>query len=440
MRTLWPQLHPCSNPRTSLYTIPQCVHPRVGAFLVRGYKGDRHSATLLPPNSTENDRRLSPDQDLNLIMADADHILDTSDIMALVVKEMDLNSILNARAVCKSWRRFVQDANLNPLEAGCSEQQRKLGLENQQRMEAAFAQENQVWTAAHTAKLAQHLTKQQAITGEIRHKLVNWLIEVHFKNNSGVECCLYLTIQLLDLFLANDEVARNEFQTLGVAAFKLACNYTKASCFSLSKLSFITDYSSTEEDITAMEQKIVDKLQQHIADPNPIDFLLRFSQAANLEFTKDIKNRYSKPSSIMLYFIDMALLNETLAHTRRSLIAAAAIMCTLRVLGKGDWSETLRLYTTYTRETVAALANMLIENGRVCTVLADTLVANGGVFTAQPKTQIAHDRAGITWAITIKYTSERLGGKGNVFDSSGKALNNGCLHMLCDCYEIFWKQ
>lgn len=373
-------------------------------------------------------------------MADADHILNTSDIMALVMKEMDLNTILNARAVCKSWRRFVQDANLNPLEAGCSEQQRKLGLENQQRMEAGFAQESQVWTTAHTAELAQYLTNQKAITGEMRHNLVNWLIEVHFKTCWGAESCLYLTIQLLDLFLANNEVARNEFQTLGVAAFKLACNYTNASCLCLSDLSYITDYSSTEEDITAMEKKIVNKLQEHEDDPNPIVFLPRFAWAANLEFTKDIENKYSKSSSIMLYFIDMALLNETLAHTRRSLIAAAVIMCTLRVLGQSDWSETLRLYTTYTRETVAALANTLIENGRVCTALADTLVANGGVFTAQPKTQIALDRAGITWAIKIKYTSERLGGKGDAFDSSGEALNNGCLHMLCDCYETYCLQ
>ena len=369
--------------------------------------------------------------------APATSVLQLDETIAMILKYMDLRNATKARAVCQSWLRLVKEADLEPLEAGCSKQQRKLGLENQQRLEAALALKNQVWTAAHTAKLALHLTNQQAITGEMRHKLVNWLIEVHFKCCWGVESCLYLTMQLLDLFLANNAVARNKFQTLGVVAFKVACDYTKVSCYSLFELSWITDHSSTETDITAMEKKIRTMLQKHENGPNPIDFLPRFSQAANLEFTKDTNNGYNKSSSIMLYFIDMALLNETLAHTRPSLIAAAAIMCTLRVLGRSDWSEKLRHYTTYTRETVAALADTLIANGRVCTALADTLVAKSGVFTAEPKTQTAHDRAGITSAIKIKYTSKRLGGVGDVLDSTGKALNDGCLHMLGDCYETY---
>jgi len=141
----------------------------------------------------------------------------------------------------------------------------------------------------------------------------------------------------------------------------------------------------------------------------------------------------------MLYFIDMALLNETFAHHRPSLIAAAAIMCSLRVLARSDWSEKLRLYTTYTRETVAALADTLIANGRICIALADTLVANGGVFTALANTQVAHERAGITGAIKIKYTSKRFGGVGDVLDSNGKYLNDGCLHMLKDSYDNYLK-
>ena len=112
----------------------------------------------------------------------------------------------------------------------------------------------------------------------------------------------------------------------------------------------------------------------------------------------------------MLYFIDMALLNKTLVHTRPSLIAAVAIMCTLRVLGRSNWSAQLKHYTTYTHETMAALADTLIANGVVCSALLDN-------------TQIANGRARITWAIKNKYTSQRLGGVGDQVD-------DGCLHIL----------
>ena len=42
-----------------------------------------------------------------------------------------------------------------------------------------------------------------------------------------------------------------------------------------------------------------------------------------LESTKRTNQQYTKSYSMTLYFIDMAFLDETLAHTRPSLIAAA---------------------------------------------------------------------------------------------------------------------
>ncbi len=163
--------------------------------------------------------------------AAANSILLSGDIMALVTKEMDMTTAMKARAVCKSWRRFVKEADLEPLETGASEQEKALGREGQQHLEEALALENQVWTPQHTAKIAQHLTHQQEvlaspfspltapfspfvrvsevartndmdawrqITAEMRRTLVNWLIEVHFKFRFR-EPCLHLTIQLVCL-------------------------------------------------------------------------------------------------------------------------------------------------------------------------------------------------------------------------------------------------
>ena len=80
-----------------------------------------------------------------------------------MTKHMDLRTAMNARAVCTSWRRHVKEAELEPLEAGCSAQEIALGKEGQQHLEEALQLEKQVWTPQHTASIAQHLSKQTEV-------------------------------------------------------------------------------------------------------------------------------------------------------------------------------------------------------------------------------------------------------------------------------------
>jgi hypothetical protein len=87
-------------------------------------------------------------------------------------------------------------------------------------------------------------------------------------------------------------------------------------------------------------------------------------------------------------------------------------MCTLRALGRSDWSVQLEHYTTYARKTVAALADKLIANGR----------ASSTIVLHRPS------------SIVPKYTSWRLGGYGDEMGADGKTHNHGCLHMLDNYY------
>jgi G2/mitotic-specific cyclin 1/2 len=332
----------------------------------------------------------------------------SADSMALVIEEMDLKTAMKARAVCKSWRTVVKEAGLEPLEAGCTMQQVVLGLESQKRLEQALTQENEVYTPAYTAKLTEYLAKQTEITAKMRHNLVNWLIEIHFKFKRHNEASLYLSIKLVDLFLAYNEVTSEIFQNVGVSAFRLACMREEKSYPNIFDLSHITAGSSTKDQIIEMQEKIFKQFEDNLEHPNPANYLDRFSKAAKLNFTKSSDTKYSKDYSTALYFIDIALLDATLVTTRPSLIAAAGVMCTLRVLGRSDWNKQLDHYTTYTREAVAALASQLIANGRVSTPSA----------------------------IQLKYTSERLGGKGDQVGADGKTLNDGCLHILAGYYKL----
>ena len=93
-----------------------------------------------------------------------------------------------------------------------------------------------------------HFVEQ--ITSEMRKTLVNWLIEVHFKFRFR-EPCLHLTIQLLDRYLAANVVTRRKYQTVGVTAFMLGCKYEERHNPNLGDLSYITDYSSSRQDVSA---------------------------------------------------------------------------------------------------------------------------------------------------------------------------------------------
>ena len=92
--------------------------------------------------------------------------------------------------------------------------------------------------------------------------------------------------------------------------------------------------------------------------------------------------------------------------TKRDPKLETGIMCTLRVLGRSDWSAQLEHYTTYSRKTVAALADKLLANGRASTASA----------------------------MGLKYTSRRLGGLGDQVGADGKTLNDGCFHILNNYY------
>ena len=60
---------------------------------------------------------------------------------------------------------------------------------------------------------------------------------------------MHLTLQLLDRYLSTNVVSRRKYQTVGVTAFMLGCKYEERHNPNLGDLSYITDYSSSRQDI-----------------------------------------------------------------------------------------------------------------------------------------------------------------------------------------------
>ena len=69
-----------------------------------------------------------------------------------------------------------------------------------------------------------YIGSQPEINERMRAILVDWLIDVHTKFELSLET-LYLTINIIDRFLAVKTVPRRELQLVGISAMLMASKY-----------------------------------------------------------------------------------------------------------------------------------------------------------------------------------------------------------------------
>ena len=92
----------------------------------------------------------------------------------------------------------------------------------------------------------------------MRAILVDWLVEVHSKFKLVPET-LYLTIDLLDRYLQNEPVKRAKLQQVGVTCLFIWSKYEEIHPPEIADLVYITDRSSSRDDIIATEINILSK-------------------------------------------------------------------------------------------------------------------------------------------------------------------------------------
>ena len=71
---------------------------------------------------------------------------------------------------------------------------------------------------------ANYMESQTDITWKMRSTLVTWLVEVHFKYRLYAET-LFLTVSIMDRFLAEKQVSKDKLQLVGVASMLIASKF-----------------------------------------------------------------------------------------------------------------------------------------------------------------------------------------------------------------------
>ncbi|URE28612.1 hypothetical protein MUK42_18201 [Musa troglodytarum] len=252
-----------------------------------------------------------------------------------------------------------------------------------------------------------YMSQQFDINEKMRAILVDWLIEVHYKFEL-MEETLFLTVNIIDRFLARQTVARKKLQLAGVTAMLLACKYEEVSVPVVEDLILISDRAYTREEVldmvillfsasaadcwegfvfSMMERLIVNTLQFNMSVPTAYVFMRRFLKAAEadkkvktflfglgLELNQNAnlhKNDMGSDGRIVqnpqlellsFFIVELCLVEYKMLEFRPSLLAAAAIytaQCSLR--GLRHWTKTSEMHSNYSEDQLLECSRLMVD-------------------------------------------------------------------------------
>ncbi|KAL3321769.1 hypothetical protein AABB24_039403 [Solanum stoloniferum] len=196
-----------------------------------------------------------------------------------------------------------------------------------------------------------YMEQQFDINDRMRAILIDWLIEVHYKFEL-MEETLYLTVNLIDRFLAVQPVVRKKLQLVGVTALFLACKYEEVSVPVVQDLILISDKAYTGIEVLEMEKLMINTLQFKLSVPTTYVFMKRFLKAAQSD---------KKVELLSFFMTELCLVEYETLRFPPSMLAAAAIFnaqCTLGVAK--EWTKTCEKYSNYTRDQLLECSKLMV--------------------------------------------------------------------------------
>ncbi|KAL2988361.1 hypothetical protein AAZX31_11G082700 [Glycine max] len=175
-------------------------------------------------------------------------------------------------------------------------------------------------------------------------------LEVHDKFDLLHET-LFLTVNLIDRFLAKQTVARKKLQLVGLVAMLLACKYEEVSVPVVGDLILISDKAYTRKEVLEMEKLMVNTLQFNMSVPTAYVFMKRFLKAAQAD---------RKLELLAFFLVELSLVEYEMLKFPPSLLAAAAVytaQCT--IYGFKQWSKTCEWHSNYSEDQLLECSTLM---------------------------------------------------------------------------------
>ncbi|CAH0478179.1 unnamed protein product [Peronospora belbahrii] len=159
--------------------------------------------------------------------------------------------------------------------------------------------------------------KQQSVRPRMRAVLVDWLIEVHQRFELEAQT-LFLTVNYVDRYLAQESVIPQRFQLVGVAALLIASKFEEIYPCDMNDLLYICERSYSKTDLIDCERDLLNVFKFNLAVPSVSTFLGFYLE----HFDEDDKII----EQLANYFAECSLLDFTFSATYEPSIVACACL------------------------------------------------------------------------------------------------------------------
>lgn len=174
-----------------------------------------------------------------------------------------------------------------------------------------------------------YMAKQPDINSKMRSILVDWLVDVNIKFRLSPHT-LFLTVNLIDRYLAVKEIGKPELQLLGVTALMIQCKYEEVYPPQLKDFVSVCDNAYTRSEILDMEANILNSLDFDLTHPTSIYFLDMFQNKLKMD---------DKPRAFVRYILETSLLEISAVKHSNLMLTAGALFLVYKIFKLGNWTQ-----------------------------------------------------------------------------------------------------
>lgn len=183
------------------------------------------------------------------------------------------------------------------------------------------------WFATETRHRpsADYLQHQPDLNAKMREILIDWLVEVVARFRLQTET-MFLSVALLDRFLASKAVGRKKLQLVGCVALLLASKYEEIYTPEINDFLIISDHAYERDHILHMESIMLNSLNFQLTQVTSLRFLQRFMNTPNVDFMIQARqNQQLQPMLLGQYLLELTLQFVKFLEYRPSTLAASVV-------------------------------------------------------------------------------------------------------------------
>lgn len=203
-------------------------------------------------------------------------------------------------------------------------------------------------------RVPDYISTQTEVSKSMRAILVDWLVEVQESFELNHET-LYTAVKILDLYMANKVVNKEELQLVGATACLIACKIDERIPPMLDDFVYVCDDAYSRKQLMDKEREVLKIVGFDVGYPLSYRFVRRYGRVCNSNMNVLTYARYVLEMSLMEYKFNVEI--------SESKLAAAALVLAFKINNVQGWKNTLAFYSGYTisdlKDLVESLLNML---------------------------------------------------------------------------------